>query len=279
MVKPVPVGYFRTFTYQPLAFNPQTSNQYYSYQAGAKMLQPNPLFNWPSKPSYPYGPISPITGMPSTLYGTIQPQSHNNLQSMSQTMSPSSQSLSTAQSQTQPQVALSNNSPAHQSSYTAQTVTPPSITTTTTNIAGNSVPNNNPTMINTNSIAEPLTSEIHLPTTAPAQFTPTAQFYNTNSNNGNNAPLRQMQYIPDTGNLQYYANVASVPVQQVQFVPCMCPVTMGVAPELIANKRSDEMSVPAEFQEQFSRAEPQTAQQNMQTTGATASVTIDEQHH
>lgn len=243
------------------------------------MLQPNPLFNWPSKPTYPYGPMSPMTGMPSSLYGNIQPQHHNNLQSMSQTNSPSSQSLSTAQSQTQQQVALSNNSPAHPSSipHTVLTVTPPSITATTN--VGNSVPNNNPSMINTNSISEPLTSEIHLPTTAPAQFTPTAQFYNTNSNNGNNAPLRQMQYLPDPGNLQYYTNVAPVPVQQVQFVPCMCPVTMGVAPELIANKRSDDMSVPVEFQEQFSRAEPPPAQHNIPSTGATAAVTIDEQQH
>lgn len=274
-MKPVPVGYFRTFTYQPLAFNPQTSNQYYSYQAGAKMLQPNPLFNWPSKPSYPYGPMSPIPGMPSSIYSSMQPQHHNNLQSMSQTMSPSSQSLSTAQSQTQPQVALSNNSPTHLSAI-PHTVTPPSITTTT-NSVGNSVPNNNPTMINTNSISEPLTSEIHLPTTAPAQFTPTAQFYNTNSNHGNNVPLRQMQYVPDPSNLQYYTNVAPVPVQQVQFVPCMCPVTLGVAPELIANKRSDDMTL--EFQEQFSRAEQTPAQQNIQSPGATAAVTIDEQQH
>lgn len=129
--------------------------------------------------------------------------------------------------------------------------------------------------MNANSISEPLTSEIHLPTTAPAQFMPTAQFYNTN--NGNTAPYRQMQYAPDPGNMQYYTNVGPVPVQQVQFVPCMCPVTMGIAPELLANKRSDDMSVPVDFQEQYSRAEQPLAQQNIPSTGA--AVTIDEQQH
>lgn len=36
--------------------------------------------------------------------------------------------------------------------------------------------------------------------------------------------------------------MAPVPLQQVQFVPCMCPVTVSIAAEAMANKRSDEFS-------------------------------------
>lgn len=48
-------------------------------------------------------------------------------------------------------------------------------------------------------------------------------------------------------NLQYYAaNVAQVPqpMQQIQFVPCMCPVSLTLPPEMTINKRIDELPLP-----------------------------------
>lgn len=62
-----------------------------------------------------------------------------------------------------------------------------------------------------------------------------------------------MPYVPDPVNLQYLTNVAPVPLQQVQFVPCMCPVAVSVSagmnPDVIANKRSDDMQIPADYME------------------------------
>lgn len=265
-LKPVPVGYFRTFTYQPLAFQPQPANPYFSYQGAAKMIQPNPLFNWAAKPTYPYGPMTTITGMPSSMYGTVQPQSHQQFHQSAQVPHQFSQllstspSLSTAQSQTQPQVTNSPTYAAQAASPVASQPPPPPAppapqvqtsaplqpqsqisSSSSSSASSSSTSNVSPITV----VDPPLSSEMNLPSTAPA-----AQFYNGNNNGGNGGggnSLRQLQYVPD---MQYFTNVAPVPlpVQPVQFVPCMCPVSMGVQqPELIANKRTDDTN-PMQFE-------------------------------
>lgn len=58
--------------------------------------------------------------------------------------------------------------------------------------------------------------------------------------------FRQYQMPEQHLNLQYYAaNVAPAPpMQQIQFVPCMCPVSLTLPPEMTINKRIDELPLP-----------------------------------
>lgn len=92
-------------------------------------------------------------------------------------------------------------------------------------------------------------NDVQLPTSVPAQFS---------SNPHVSTPIRQPPFLPEPVNLQYtITNVAPVPLQQVQFVPCMCPVAVSVStgisagmnPELLANKRSDDIQIPADYRD------------------------------
>lgn len=196
-VKQVPLGYFRAFTYQPIAFNPQTSNPFYPYPGG-KMLQPNQMFTYPKTvpPSSVYGPPQNMAQPPNT---------------------PTSSSAVPTQA-TQPQTSA--NSPSA------------SPATSTTGTQSSSTLN-----------------DVQLPTSVPAQFS---------SNPHVSTPIRQTPFLPEPVNLQYtITNVAPVPLQQVQFVPCMCPVAVSVStglsagmnPELIANKRSDDIQMSTDYRD------------------------------
>lgn len=204
-VKQVPVGYFRAFTYHPLAFNPQAPNQYFSYPNG-KMLQPNSMYSYPKTlPGQP--------GLPSSVYGQIP--SHNipqptNTQNVLSAITPTS-AAQTVQQQT--------------SSHSASV---------------------NPTTSTSATQSQPTLNDVQPPTTVPAQFSPNPHVIN-------NSPMRPMPYVPDPVNLQYITNVAPVPLQQVQFVPCMCPVAVsigtGIPPEIVANKRSDDIQISADYRD------------------------------
>lgn len=104
----------------------------------------------------------------------------------------------------------------------------------------------NPTTSTSATQPQPSLNDIQPPTTNPAQFT-------SNPHVINNSPMRQMPYVPDPVNLQYITNVAPVPLQHVQFVPCMCPVavsiTSGLTPEVVANKRSDDIPISADYRD------------------------------
>lgn len=209
-VKQVPFGYFRAFTYQPLAFsNPQTPNQYFSY-AGGKMLQPNSVFSYPKTlPGQP--------GFSPSAYGPMP--SHNIPQPQNTPIAPSPPSPTNGV---------------------------PTQTTQQQQTAPHSAPVN-PTASTTSTQSQPSLNDVQPPTTVPAQFT-------SNPHVINNLPMRQIpSYVPDPVNLQYITNVAPVPLQQVQFVPCMCPVAVsistGITPEVVANKRSDDIQLSTDYRD------------------------------
>lgn len=200
-VKQVPFGYFRAFTYQPFAFNPQTPNQYLSYAGGKMLQQPNSLYSYPKTLPGP-------SGLPQSIYGPVP--SHSIPPPPSTQSSPPAAPTQTTQQQTPTQSA-------------------PSTPTTGTQ-------------------PQPSLNDVQPPTTVPAQFS-------SNPHVGNSPPMRQMPYVPEPVNLQYITNVGPLPVQQVQFVPCMCPVAVSIStgispavnPELIANKRSDDIQISADY--------------------------------
>lgn len=209
-VKQVPFGYFRAFTYQPLAFNPQTPNQYFSYQGG-KMLQPSSMYSYQK-------PLAGQSGLPPSVYGPMP--SHNVPQPTN------------TQTQSVPAAITPTNAAPTQTTQQQQTPTQSASA--------------NPTTSTTATQSQPTSNDVQPPTTVPAQFT-------SNPHVINNSPLRQMPYVPDPVNLQYITNVAPVPLQQVQFVPCMCPVAVsigsGIPPDVVANKRSDDIPIPADYRD------------------------------
>lgn len=158
-------------------------------------------------------PAQPV--LQSSMYGQNTPPSPNPQNIPSQITPTNSVPAQTSQSQT---------SAAQPTTYSAS-VSPTSSTTATQ--------------------SQPTLNDIQPPTTVPAQFS-------TNPHLINNAPMRG-PYVPDPVNLQYITNVAAVPLQQVQFVPCMCPVavsiTSGMSPDVIANKRSDDIPIPPDYRD------------------------------
>lgn len=215
-IKQVPVGYFRAFTYQPLAFNPQSPNQYFSYQGG-KMLQPNSVYNYPKTQPGPSG-FSPSFYGPTPLQNVPQPQ---NTQSVPSAPTPTN----AAPTQTSQQQTSSHSGSVNPTASSA-----------------------------TSSQSQPTLNDVQPPTTVPAQFT-------SNPNVINNSPMRQMpSYVPDPVNLQYITNVAPLPLQQIQFVPCMCPVSVSIStgistPDVIANKRSDDIQISSDYRDTLSIGE------------------------
>lgn len=204
-VKHVPLGYFRAFTYQPIAFNPQTPNQFYNPYPGGKMLQPNPVFTYPKTVPSP-------SGLPPSVYGPVPPQN-------------------------MPQPPNSPPSPSAVPTQATQQSTSPNS------------PSVSPSASTSGAQSQPTSNDIQPPTSVPAQFT---------SNPHVNTPIRQSPFLPDPVNLQYtITNVGPVPLQQVQFVPCMCPVAVsisngissGMNPELIANKRSDDIQLSNDYRD------------------------------
>lgn len=209
----MPVGYFRAFTYQPFAFNPQSSpNPYLSYSSG-KPFQPNSL--------YSYGKTVPGP----SAYGQVP--SHSIPQPPNPPSVPTVPPTQATQQQTTQQ--QQQQQPSSQS---------PSIPSTTST-----------------SGPQPILNDVQPPTIVPPQFVPNPQL--------NSAPIRPMPFVPEPVNLQYITNVAPVPLQQVQFVPCMCPVAVSIStginninPELIANKRSDDnIQIPSDYRDALAMGE------------------------
>lgn len=162
--------------------------------------------------SYQKALAAQSSGLPSSVFGPIP--SHNVPQPPStQSVSSTPTNAATAAQSTPPQT------PTH----------PASVNPTTTTTAGQS---------------QPTLNDVQPPTTVPAQFT-------SNPHVINNSPMRP--YVPDPVNLQYITSVAPVPLQQVQFVPCMCPVAVsissGMTPDIVANKRSDDIPLSADYRD------------------------------
>lgn len=183
--KQVPVGYFRTYTYQPLSYPQQNLSPLQSYQIASRvfpnMMQQN---NWRQFSQSPVNPFLPSGGSPSMTAG--HPQMHS----------------------------IPPTSPTN----------PP-------------MPSFSPSMPTTPSQSD------YSPHVMPHTLPPPQQMNFGPSSSPSSSPLRQSIYSPpDPLSLQYITNVAPINVQHVQFVPCMCPVTVTVSSSDVADKRSDEIT-------------------------------------
>lgn len=253
-IKQVPVGYFRTFTYQPLPFNAAAASPYFSYGA-SKMI--NPMQYWPSK-AYTQLPASSL----SSYNGPLQAQGSVN----QQTREPSP--LLTNSVLPPSSGSTSSGSPSSSSSASA-----PPAPTSYTNPQPNT-PSSLPQPVA--SIAESLTSDAHLPSsptsntpvqpsphTQPQQYTQSAplapipaaqQYYQSGTGSATRSLVNP--YLPAADynqmTLPYMMAGAPLPMPPVQFVPCMCPVSYGMAaaPEVLAGKRGEDAMMAAEFRAQ-----------------------------
>lgn len=176
----MPVSYFRTYTYQPLAYQPQAIPQ---YQVSSRLV-----------PSIP-----------------------NSWQRQMQ-MSPAGQSLG-PNSPSQPQY-LSNLPPPNPHSQMG--------------------PNSE----------TPIQQQPLSPTPTPAPQHQTSE-YNLQPSSMMNTPYsaapqlmaRPIQQYPNSMSLEYMSNVPSMNMQQLQFVPCMCPVSVTISAQPVPiEKRSDEVT-------------------------------------
>lgn len=251
-IKQVPVGFFRTFTYQPYQFNAAAAASPYFNFATSKMI--NPLQYWPHK-AYTQLPASSL----SSYNGPLQAQGSVN----QQTREPSPLQTSV--------VGSSTGSGSPQSTSSSVSMVPaPELPTRS------SFPNNpqsgNPSPIPTSntpiaSIAESLTSDTHLPASpasnAPVQPTPYSQLQYSSAPLAPMPASQQFTYPqintpprPLTNNfmptdfaqmnLPYMMAGAPMPIPPVQFVPCMCPVSYGMTgataatPEILTSKRTPD---------------------------------------
>lgn len=250
-IKQVPVGFFRTFTYQPYPFNAAAAPSPYYNFGTSKLI--NPLQFWPQK-AYTQLPASSL----SSYNGPLQAQGSVNQQTREpsplQTSSIGSSGTSTASgspSTSSVSMVPAPELPTRSSFPNSQTSSPSSSSSSNTPIA---------------SIAESLTSDTHLPASptsnTPVQPTPYSQLQYSSS-----APLapmpasQQFTYPPTNSghrplsnnflptdfaqlNLPYMMAGAPMPIPPVQFVPCMCPVSYGMtgaaatSPEVLTSKRA-----------------------------------------
>lgn len=198
-MKQIPVGYFRTYTYQPLGFNPQTPNHYFSYQAASTVKTFPPAAAPPQKTVVQQFGVSGSTAPSPLTFNSAASHITNKLGAATTNVQPSIQQPPEMQQQYQP---------AEQQ---------PSLPTPVTS------------NINQPINAELLSNSHHEDLQQlPPSTTQHHQF-------------RQYQLPEQHLNLQYYAaNVAPLPMQQIQFVPCMCPVSLTLPTEMTANKRIDD---------------------------------------
>lgn len=202
VIKQIPVGYFRTYTYQPLAFNPQTPNHYFSYQA-ASTVKTFPAAAPPQKTVVQQFGVSGSTAPSALTFNNAASHLANKLGSATTNVQPSIQQPPDMQQQYQPAEHQSLPSPV------TSNANPP---------------------INAEILSNPHHEDLQ------QQPPSTVQHHQ----------FRQYPMPEQHLNLQYYAaNVAPVPMQQqIQFVPCMCPVSLTLPTEMTANKRVDEQPLP-----------------------------------
>ena len=212
----MPVGYFRTYTYQPMTFQTQSLTGLPSYHLSSRLVQ-SPLATWPQKQmqmqASQQGPAQVAPPVPQ------QPQQQP----------PQQPSQPQSQSPQLPQIVQQvPSSPITATTYMASG--PQSMTQKNGGLPTHGFSNENgPT---SNMLPIPTISDF-MPQQTQQQFTPN-QYYQ---------PMRPNSYLADPLNLQYTTNMN---YQQVQFVPCMCPVSVSIAPEIIADKRSDEVITEAQ---------------------------------
>lgn len=184
----MPVSYFRTYTYQPLAYQPQTIPQ---YQVSSRLIPTVPN-SWQRQ--MPMSPAGPGYG-PGALPSQPQPQYLSNIPSSNPNSQMGPNSETPMQQQPSP-------TPAPQQQQQQQQMP-----------EYNSPP---PSTINTPYSA------------APQQLI-----------------ARPQSQYPNTMSLEYASpmNMQSMNMQQLQFVPCMCPVSVTISAQPVPiEKRSDEVT-------------------------------------
>lgn len=239
-VKQMPFGYFRSFSYQPFLAYPPPQPMYSNYQ--------NPFMQWPNQ-MYP----SPnALAAHQAVYGTVRTKPSSNLESLIKSLK--SVELDSRVGDT---TTIRNTLPA-----AAQKLT--SITTTTT------TPKPTTQSTTTTTTTEPTTTTTSLPLTTTIQY---RRKFNENhrlssqqsapipaivSNRRNDVPLISRKPTIDPLVIQrYLAEYLSQNQQNgknVQFVPCMCPVSLGMQmsqpsfyqqmPDMMTSKsRSDDIGI------------------------------------
>lgn len=211
-LKQVPVGYFRFYTYQPIL--PVASSRSYvpSYQNGPRYI--NEVVNWgPRGSSIPQhnGELLSQVPPPSKIQQSAAAAaiSHQNVNHIKPIQAP----------------IPTTNAPIEEVSVTKSI--PSTTTTTTTTAASLTSPTINDIPVNHIEISETLSStgftrDNQINSIAPAVHNiPLAQY---------SQPIGDPNYLPP----QYQPNYQN---PQVQYMPCMCPVTVGFGgPELLGNK-------------------------------------------
>lgn len=186
-LKQVPVAYFRTYSYQPFFTIPQ----------------PSPLFPIPNVPRY----ISPMMKMLP--------------QSSAQSLFHTSDSL------------YSTIIPTPTTTTPAPTTTPTTTSTTTTTTTTTTTPKPTTTVPPpiVSSQASLVSNDPQPPRLPPLYFNPPASLTSlpfANTRTGHIAPMTYQQSFNDPllqQLLSNYLQTSNMPMQQVQYVPCVCPLS------------------------------------------------------
>ncbi|XP_028896381.2 mucin-2 [Zeugodacus cucurbitae] len=281
-LKEIPLTYFRTYTYQPIAGHPFAAFPYYHHAASA--LQ-SPLLAGPAR--YEHGTYMHGSAYPMSVALTQQQQQS---QSQQQTMLPphmyqlpqtpvlhakplpSPTTTTTSTTSTEPPTTTSTTT-----TTTTTTTTPPPPSTTVSS-SSTSTTTSVPVTQTSEAQAQPQQLAQHQPQPQPYPYPyPT---YNRRAYMGYNPHSYRPAYpYPD------YTVYKTAPVTrfnshggQIQFVPCMCPVSVGstgavrssLTPEgrtssdeeedLMVLARADEMNLPVELGVDTEKTETGTAE-------------------
>lgn len=236
----MPLGYFRTYTYHPYAYQPQQQPQQQYAPSGIA-----PMTNYQVTP-----PRQLPNNFSTRQLSPQQPSFTRNLAEPLVTPTPSTP------------VKDPETKPLTDSSTTTATATASASATTTTNSETNQLP----------PLPVPQQQQPQQPFHFKPNQMPTHSNFMQQQNPMNMANMGQMSHMgqmnnhmshmmmkpqqqqpqqqsqqqfsmPDPVNLQYMTNVAPLSVQNIQFVPCMCPVSVTMTPEgpvPTVDKRSDD---------------------------------------
>ncbi|XP_036215220.2 uncharacterized protein [Bactrocera oleae] len=266
VLKEIPLTYFRSYTYQPIAGNPFAAFPYYQHAASA---MPSPLLAGPARyehGTYLHGSAYPVSvAMP-------HPQQQQQLQSMLPQMyqlaqtpvlhakPPPSPTTTTSTTSTEPPTTTSTTT-----TTTTTTTTPPPPTTTTVSSSTSA----------TSASLSQLRATQHQPQPQPYPYPyPT---YNRRAYMGYNSPSYRPAYPYPDYTVYKTATRFNSQGGQIQFVPCMCPVNVGASgavqhPAMSAEgrtnsdddadfrllARADEVNLPVELSVVTERAAQET---------------------
>ncbi|XP_018804224.1 PREDICTED: cell wall protein DAN4 isoform X2 [Bactrocera latifrons] len=270
VLKEIPLTYFRSYTYQPIAGNPFAAFPYYHRAASAL---PSPLLAGPAR--YEHGTYLHASAYPVSV---AVPHPQQQQQSMLPQMYPL------------PQAAVLHAKPLPSSTTTTSTTStePPTTTstTTTTKMTTTTPPPPSTTTASSStsttsaSIAQ-LSESQQQPQTQPQPYPYPYPTYNRRAYMGYNPHSYRPAYpYPD------YTVYKTAPATrynsqggQIQFVPCMCPVSVGASgplqhsamsvegrttsdeeDDLMMLARADELNLPVELSVVTERAAQETTE-------------------